>query len=152
MAFFSNPTFPVNNYLFDGDTFYDNSFSCFRRDVDRILNDFRSDYYTFQPRVDARDVGDAFVIHADIPGVSKENINLDIRGDNLIISGESTRDNSYDTATEYVCERSFGRFSRTIALPFNVNLDKAEARYDQDVLEIKLPYEGNINRRRINIT
>ncbi|KAF0561116.1 HSP20-like chaperone [Gigaspora margarita] len=130
----------TTRYPFEGDTFYDDVFSRFHRDIDRILNDFQSDYYTFQPHVDARDVGDASVVHADIPGVPKENINLDIRGD------------SYDIATGYVCERSFGRFSRTIALPFNVNLDKAEARYDQGVLEIKLPYEENINRRRINIT
>ncbi|CAG8715104.1 8398_t:CDS:2 [Dentiscutata erythropus] len=149
-----------------GDTFYADAFSRFRRDVDRILNDFQNDVfntrwpsasnrqtptyyrdYTFQPRVDARDVGDAFVVHADLPGVPKENINLNIRGDNLIISGESTRDESYDTTTGYVHERSFGRFSRSIALPFNVNTEKAEAKYDQGVLEVKLPYEDNVSRR-----
>ncbi|CAG8719537.1 22681_t:CDS:2 [Racocetra persica] len=154
-----------------GDTSYDDALSRLRRDVDRILNDFRTDTFntgrwsdnwwspttyrselTFQPRVDARDVGDAFVVHADLPGVPKEKINLDIRGDNLIISGESSSDDSHDTATGYVRERSFGRFSRSIALPFNVNTDKAEARYDRGVLEITLPYEENVSRRRINIT
>ncbi|CAG8572151.1 18624_t:CDS:2 [Racocetra fulgida] len=123
-----------------GDTFYDDAFSHLRRDVDRILNDFRTDTFntgrwspttyrsdlTFQPRVD----------------VPKENINLDIRGDNLIISGESSSDDSCDSATGY----------RSIALPFNVNTEKAEARYDRGVLEIKLPYEDNVSRRRINIT
>ncbi|KAG9284870.1 hypothetical protein G9A89_003793 [Geosiphon pyriformis] len=131
----------------------------FRRDMDRMMNDFFSDYgnfgsdqgrsdnptgdgdalVNFSPAVDVREEGNELVVHSDLPGVPKENVNVEIRGNNLIISGESNREENRPTEYGRIRERSYGRFLRTVPLGEAVDPEKVKCRLDQGVLEVRLP-------------
>ncbi|RHZ78957.1 hypothetical protein Glove_153g42 [Diversispora epigaea] len=147
-----------------GDALYDDSISRVRRDCDRIFSDFFNDFPRalsvghvgpstggYIPRVDVREVDNNIVVHAELPGVPKENVNVDIRDNNLILSGENKQENDYDTSTGWVRERRFGRFQRSIPLPANVNIEKSCAKFSDGVLEIKLPRTQESTGRRINV-
>jgi HSP20 family protein len=147
---------------FFGDSVLDDTMGRFRRDVDRIFSDFFNDARTmspvrgtevgiFAPRVDVREVDNNIVVHAELPGVPKENVNVEVHDNNLIISGENKREDKYDTGTGWVRERRFGRFQRTIPLPARVDADKTNARFSEGVLEISIPRTEEASGRRIDV-
>jgi len=105
------------------------------------------------PRVDVYDVKDKIVVKAEIPGVSKEDLNIYVDENTLRISGQTRRENEFNDENTYHSERFYGSFSRTIPLPVEVKSDQAEASYKDGVLSITLPKaEPTKNRgRRIEI-
>ena len=82
---------------------------------------------------------DGQLITAEMPGVRPENLEIDVTGDALSISGERKQDEIPENARYHRRERSFGSFSRTIQLPFMVDTDKVEANFNNGVLQINLP-------------
>ncbi|CAG8503361.1 7607_t:CDS:2 [Diversispora eburnea] len=146
-----------------GDALYDDTISRIRRDFDRIFSDFFNDAPrplslghvgpsgsggVYVPRVD---VDNNIVVHAELPGVSKENVNVDIRDNHLILSGENKQESNYDTSTGWVRERRFGRFQRSIPLPGNVDFEKSNAKFSDGILEIKLPRTQESTGKRITV-
>jgi HSP20 family protein len=89
--------------------------------------------------VDVLETPDCYIFRADIPGVSKDKIDIQIRGARLTIQGERTAD-PYQGSAEYLSiERETGLFERSFNLPGNVSVERAEASYENGVLEIILP-------------
>ena len=91
-------------------------------------------------KTDIKDTGDAYVLEADLPGVKKEDIHIDIDGDYLSITAQRNSEKSEkDKAGNYIrCERSYGSFSRS----FDISAVKAEeitAAYDNGVLTLTMP-------------
>ena len=91
-------------------------------------------------KTDIRDTGDAYVLEADLPGVKKEDIHIDIDGDCLSISAQrsSSREEKDQEGNYIRCERSYGSFSRS----FDISAVKAEgitAGYDNGVLTLTMP-------------
>ena len=91
-------------------------------------------------RTDVRDTGDAYLVEADLPGVKKEDIHVDIDGDRLTVSAqrgadreERARDGSYIR-----CERSCGTFSRSFDIS-GVQAEGISAAYDNGVLTLTMP-------------
>ena len=82
---------------------------------------------------------DGQLITAEMPGVKPEDLEIDVTGDALSISGERKRDDVPDQVRYHRRERSFGAFSRTIQLPFMVDTDQVEASFQNGILQIKLP-------------
>jgi len=82
---------------------------------------------------------DGQVISAEMPGVQPEDINIDVTGDALSISGERKPDEVAKEAHYHRRERSYGSFSRTIQLPFMVDTNEVEANFENGVLLIRLP-------------
>jgi HSP20 family protein len=82
---------------------------------------------------------DGQFITAEMPGVNPENLDIDVTGDALSISGERKQEEVGKDARYHRRERSFGTFSRTIQLPFMVDPDKVEASFQNGVLQINLP-------------
>lgn len=78
-------------------------------------------------------------VSAEMPGVRVEDINISIDGDTLVISGERSADEAPEDAQLHRRERVFGKFSRTIQLPFAVDADKVEASFKNGMLNITLP-------------
>ncbi|CAG8465931.1 21167_t:CDS:2, partial [Cetraspora pellucida] len=100
-----------------GDSFLDDVISRFRRDVDRAFSDLWGD--TNRSSTTGTRLGDgvwAPRVDAELPGIPKDNVCVDIRGDNVIVSGENKPDDTYNTGTAWTQERRFGRFMRTIPL------------------------------------
>ena len=105
------------------------------------------------PQVDVLRRGNELIVRADMPGLSKENISIDVSGDALTIRGERREESKEEREGYYWHERSSGSFARRIPLPENADVDHASARFENGVLEVHIPapeHEGS-RRHRIDI-
>ena len=93
----------------------------------------------FVPIVNTREGKSAYHIDVDLPGVKKEDINVEMNKDLLIISGERKTKDEVKEDDYYKLETTFGKFSRSFTLPENVDVENIEARSDNGVLEIVIP-------------
>src|SRR5690242_2354232 len=91
------------------------------------------------PALDVCEDKDNFVVHAELPGMKREEIDVSLHDGALSISGERKTEKKYDEAETYRTERFFGKFQRTVTLPAPVAADKAKAQYKDGVLTITLP-------------
>ncbi|MFP4126808.1 MAG: Hsp20/alpha crystallin family protein [Alphaproteobacteria bacterium] len=132
--------------------------AAFKREVDRLFDGFFDDVTpeigSFQPRLDVRETDEHVLIAADLPGVAPENLDLNVEGDLLTLSGRREENAEDDRQGWYRRERVFGRFERAIRLPFEIGDDAVEAKYDHGVLNVRVAKpEGHRSRvRRIPIT
>jgi HSP20 family protein len=94
---------------------------------------------TWRPVVDIMETSTAYVLRADLPGVGRDKINVEIRGSKLTIQGERPiEDEPQDTEYHHM-ERETGYFERTFTLPGNIDVDRAKATYADGVLDLVLP-------------
>lgn len=94
---------------------------------------------------------DGQVISAEMPDVHPDDIDIDVTGDALSISGERKPDELIKDAHYHRRERSYGSFSRTIQLPFMVDTNKVEANFKNGVLMISLPRAEADKPKKITI-
>ena len=94
---------------------------------------------------------DGQLITAEMPGVAPEDIEIDVTGDALSISGVRKPDEVLKEAHYHRRERSYGSFSRAIQLPFMVDTNKAEATFKNGVLQIALPRADADKPKKITI-
>lgn len=95
---------------------------------------------TLVPRVDISEDKDNFYITAEMPGIPKENIKVNISDDGVLtISGEKKQEEKQEGRNFYRIERRYGTFTRSFTLPDNVKRDGISARYENGVLYITLP-------------
>jgi HSP20 family protein len=102
------------------------------------------------PPMDMEETKDELVVTAELPGVEEKAINLSITGDLLTLRGERMA-REPKAEGSYRGERRFGRFERTVSLPFPVQADKVKATYRDGVLTITLPKVEEIKPREIKI-
>ncbi len=93
----------------------------------------------FVPLVDVYEKGDDIIVEAEIPGMEKENLTVKVSENSVTIKGEIKKEKEVKEKDYYICERSYGSFSRTIDLPTEVDSEKAKASYKNGVLTITLP-------------
>ncbi|HEX7183603.1 MAG TPA: Hsp20/alpha crystallin family protein [Thermoanaerobaculia bacterium] len=106
----------------------------------------------WSPQIDVSRRGNELVVCADLPGMKKEDIRVEVREDHLILEGERRQEQEEDREGYFRSERSWGRFYRAIPLPDGVNPEQAQASFNDGVLEIKLPLPQQQERsRRIEI-
>jgi HSP20 family protein len=123
-------------------------------DMDRIFDDFRSEWEraflaprTFaadlarQPLIDLADNGKEYLLRAEIPGIDKEDLNIEVGENEIEISGETkAEEKEEDKERGYLRrERRYSRFYRTLPLPDSVIADKVEAELKDGVLTVRLP-------------
>lgn len=101
---------------------------------------------------DVVDNDDNIIVRLECPGMEKDDFELQVIDDRLVISGEKYHEKEQDKGLYHITERAFGRFERTIPLPENVNADMAKARYKRGVLQIELPKHELRKRNRITIS
>jgi HSP20 family protein len=107
----------------------------------------------FQPRLDVVDDGDALRIVAELPGLSREDVELEVVEDMLVLTGEKRIESKSDEKGCYRVERAFGHFQRAIPLPSGVDLERAEANFENGVLTVRVPKAANepAAKRRLEI-
>ncbi len=93
----------------------------------------------FTPTVNSRETEDAYFIEIDLPGVKKEDIEIDVKDNVLTVSGERKVKEEMKEENYYKIESRYGKFTRSFTLPKNVNVDKISANSENGVLEIKIP-------------
>jgi HSP20 family protein len=97
--------------------------------------------------VDVYEEGSHIVVKADLPGISKDDIEITLTDQNLTITGEKKKEEKVEKKDYYRLERSYGSFRRSIALPADLNTDKAKASFKDGVLEIKVPKTEESKRK-----
>jgi HSP20 family protein len=146
-------------------------FSLMRRfsdDMDRLLGSFFGPGFspgewtgrqgdlgqaTFWPEIEVQHTGSKLVIQADMPGIKKENISVEVRDNDVCISGERRSESEHSEGGYYRSERSYGNFCRTVPLPDGAKPDTASATFDNGVLRIELeaPNGGPSQARRLEV-
>jgi len=82
---------------------------------------------------------DSLILTAEVPGVSPDDIDINVVGETLTLSGERKPEELKEEARYHRQERGYGRFTRSIQLPFSVNVNKVEAIFRDGVLNVNLP-------------
>ena len=107
--------------------------------------------WNWNPVVDVYDNDDNIVLKAEIPGIDKKDIEIDVKGRVLTLKGERSSDNEMKEDNYYRRERCFGKFERAFTLPVNVELDKIKANYKDGVLEIEIPKPEEKKPKQITV-
>ena len=111
--------------------------------IDRFFSDSLArtggSAYSFVPKVDISETEKAYEIQLAIPGVNKEDFKLDLNENRLTVSGERKFSKEKKEHELHVVETQYGNFSRTFALPENVDAGKISAAYNNGILEITVP-------------
>ena len=106
----------------------------------------------WKPSVDVKETDKEYLIHAELPGVKKEDINIDLEKNLLTISGERKQEKKEDNEKYHRVERSYGKFSRSMSVPEGVTPDQIKAKFDNGVLEVSFPkLEGKKETKKITI-
>jgi HSP20 family protein len=103
------------------------------------------------PAVNIWQSADSTAVTAELPGVESADIDIQVKEDLLTISGERKAPQTEGEAAWHRRERGFGRFSRVIRLPYRVDAENVEARFDDGVLQIELHRPEDDKPRRIEI-
>lgn len=104
------------------------------------------------PPVEIFEKDDKYVVKTELPGMKEEDIDVSVAGDMLTIKGERKSEKEVNETEYYCCERSYGSFLRSIALPSNVDSKKIEANYENGILEISLPKAAQIKTSKISVS
>ena len=99
----------------------------------------RKNSFDFSPNIDVKENDKEIVVSAELPGIEEKDIDLTISHNTLTIRGEKQSETKNEEKGYQHIERSYGSFSRSIALPCEVHDDKANAVYKNGVLKITLP-------------
>ncbi|CAG8568197.1 15867_t:CDS:2 [Dentiscutata erythropus] len=98
---------------------------------------------SWDPSFDVHENENEIIVNAELPGITKEQINVDVRKNALVISGKTKRDEKYEEGNVHIQEHSYGSFTRAISLPRNVKTSDITAKFEQGILEVKLPKDEN---------
>ncbi|MGZ5035309.1 MAG: Hsp20/alpha crystallin family protein [Usitatibacter sp.] len=103
-------------------------------------------------RVDVRETSDAYTVQAEIPGVRKEDIAVEIEGNEVTISAEVRREGEPKEGEKWLrSERFFGKTGRRFALPQDLDEAKAAAKFTDGILELTLPKKAAVTGRKVAI-
>ena len=104
------------------------------------------------PALEVHEDKDRFVIKADLPGMTKEEINVSLHQGDLVISGERKGETKTEDARVLRSERYYGNFQRVLSLPSTVDASKVKADYKDGVLTIALPKAEEAKPRQISVS
>jgi HSP20 family protein len=103
------------------------------------------------PAVDLFEEKDDIVVKAELPGMGKENIQVNLTDHNLTIRGEKKKEEEVKEENYYRSERSYGSFVRSIELPADVQADKVKASFKNGVLEVRMPKTEQAKAKEIKV-
>ena len=106
---------------------------------------------TWLPAVDVAEAENELVLSFDVPGLSEDQISIELEDNVLTVSGQRERKHEQKDENFYRYERRFGTFARSVALPAGVSEEDITANYENGVLEIRVPKPEEQRRKRIQI-
>ena len=120
--------------------------------MDEFFNDVvNSGSDSFTPSIDISETDDQFLISAELPGMDKENINIDLENGRLSISGERSFKNEEEGKTFHRVETRYGSFNRSFQLPENVDEESIKATYENGLLNITIDKSADKVKKQIEI-
>jgi HSP20 family protein len=103
------------------------------------------------PAMDLTETDDSLLLRADLPGVSEDDVEIEVKDGVLTISGERKNEHEEKGEGFHRVERSFGRFSRALNLPDGIDAEQVEAKFDNGVLEVRIPKPEETQPTRVQI-
>ncbi len=103
------------------------------------------------PAVDIYEEDNNVVVKAELPGIKKENIDVSLTDNTVKISGEKKKEEKIEKKDYCSLERSYGSFTRSFSLPTDVQTDKAEAKFKEGILEIKIPKTEEAIKKTVKV-
>ncbi len=132
-----------------------------QRDIDRMFDDFLTPgrllsqdadvVPTFNPACDIEETDSHYLVSFDVPGISKDNLKIEVVDNMLTVSGEKRTEQEQKKAAQHLIERSYGQFKRSFTLPAHVDADKVEANYQDGVLTVSIAKAESAKPRQIKI-
>ncbi|MBP7510992.1 MAG: Hsp20/alpha crystallin family protein [Bacteroidia bacterium] len=105
----------------------------------------------FKPGVDIVENEKSFDLHLSIPGMKKEEIKIEMKGDDLVISGVRTAKRTEDNGKVHLSEINYGSFTRSFYLPENIDRENILANYEDGILNVQLPKGESAKAKTISI-
>lgn len=105
----------------------------------------------FEPAVDITERKDALVLTAELPGMSREDIEVELENNVLTIRGEKKEEREHKGEERYVYERRYGSFSRSFTLPRSVDPERIGAHFENGVLTVTMPKASESRGKRIEV-
>ena len=106
----------------------------------------------WKPEIDIKESDNLFQINADLPGLTKKDIKVSLKGDQLTISGERKKISDNENDHYHYRERSVGKFIRSFNLPESINKDKIHASFKNGILSIELEKHKEITPKEMEIS
>ena len=106
---------------------------------------------TWTPPVDIYETEDALILKAELPGVSKDDVHVEIHQNTLILRGQRKHEAEVNRDNYHRVERAYGTFQRSFVLPTLVDQEHVQATYKDGVLELRLPKSEAAKPKRIAI-
>jgi HSP20 family protein len=132
------------------------------RELDSLQSEFNRLFDTFLgnsdvrarrwvPAMDLVETDDHLVLKADLPGMSKDDVDIEVKDNVLTVSGERKAEHEDKTDGYYRIERAFGSFSRSLTLPQGVDSSAISADFTDGVLEVRIPKPEERKPQRVSI-
>ena len=128
---------PIKKSSFNLENVIDDFFNNFDHQLTNSL--FSRADNTFSPRLDISESDSNYCLELDLPGINKEDIDIKLDNNMIIIKGEKKLDNEYKNSNFHTRERFYGTFCRTLALPTNIKDEEVETTFKNGVLNIQIP-------------
>jgi len=122
--------------------------STFGSFFDRFFSDDYFNGNSYSPTVDVAETEKEFEIQFHLPGMKKENININVDNDRLTVSGERKFENEKKERNYHKVESHYGTFSRSFYLPDSVNAEKIDASYKDGILTVTVPKDVKKESKR----
>jgi len=128
--------------------------------MNRLVSDFRTRspfgeeemaQGAWIPAVDIYETKESIVLNVELPGVTKEDIALEVKDSTLTIKGEKKLEKNVKEENFHRLERSYGSFTRAFTLPSTVQQDKVKAKFRDGILEIMLPKAEEAKPKQIKV-
>lgn len=129
---------------------------------DGFFNDFSAPFFSHNMtsekdvanglHVDIYEKDNVIVIDADMPGITREDITLDVKGKLVTLGYERKDENEVKEEHLYRKEKRYGKFERTFSMPFEIDADKVSAKYDNGVLKLKIEKPVKQQTKQIEIS
>jgi len=129
---------------------------------DELFNEFGKGFFVrpfpvpavadLQMKIDVKEDEKSFSVKADIPGVKKEDIHVDVEGDQVTVRAEAKQEKEEKKGEKVIhSERSYGMVSRSFTLPTDIDAKSVKAEYRDGVLNLVLPKKSNGSAKRIEV-
>ncbi|HET6567828.1 MAG TPA: Hsp20/alpha crystallin family protein [Rhodothermales bacterium] len=136
-------------------------FARLQREIDDLFNSFlpaQADgngtdrNAVWSPRADFVETSDAYVVHYDVPGMNRDDLEINFHDGMLTVSGERAFESKEEEQNLVRVERHHGRFFRSFAIPKQVDPENIQANYENGVLTVRLPKAEESKPRRISVS
>lgn len=105
----------------------------------------------WSPSVDIYETDENIVLKAELPGVDKKEVSVEVKDSILVLKGERKREKEVKEENYHRVERSFGTFMRSFSLPVSVKQDQVKAKFKDGVLEVTLPKSEEVKPKQVKV-